>query len=484
MSKRILMRLGKSPFEVKSIWDNIESSAFGANNGNLVFGYAAHKLLSVSGTEVVANRYQIHPDMADQVNAEYDGFVLPLANAFRPSFQGELRRTTAFIERLRIPFMMLSGGAQLPLDGNPAALRPIEEDVKSFARAVLDRSPALSVRGVKTAEYLASIGIHDVVVVGCPSLTLHGPGHSVQGIAQLPEDARVAYNIETSKDIEPTLIRDIDSRFDATYFPQDQKTLEGMLWGTDPYHGRTDALPLGRSHKQFTSGKAEYWPDAPSWIARLSEFDISIGSRIHGNIAAILAGTPALLLAHDSRTLELADHHAIPVQRVIPGNDSSLRLEDLVDGDAFRRFNQIHSSNFRIMSDFIHDAGFAHIHEEARQSDRDSYAEALAAVSFAEPITDVTSRQTPEELGGLRMLKKADERHSKTIGELKQRERRITSALGGIRKRHESEVEALSRELDAARSEIAVLTAAVAGLTESKRSPRRRLWGSLPAEES
>jgi hypothetical protein len=37
-----------------------------------------------------------------------------------------------------------------------------------------------------------------------------------------------------------------------------------------------------------------------------------MGSRIHGNISALLAGVPAVVIVHDSRTLELARYHEIP----------------------------------------------------------------------------------------------------------------------------------------------------------------------------
>jgi hypothetical protein len=37
-----------------------------------------------------------------------------------------------------------------------------------------------------------------------------------------------------------------------------------------------------------------------------------LGTRIHGTIAAVLSGTPALLIVHDSRTLELAKTMNVP----------------------------------------------------------------------------------------------------------------------------------------------------------------------------
>ena len=50
------------------------------------------------------------------------------------------------------------------------------------------------------------------------------------------------------------------------------------------------------------------WP----WVDYLRAFEAAFGSRIHGSIAAVLAGTPVVVLAHDSRTLELARYFDIP----------------------------------------------------------------------------------------------------------------------------------------------------------------------------
>jgi len=47
----------------------------------------------------------------------------------------------------------------------------------------------------------------------------------------------------------------------------------------------------------------------------LSTFDFCIGSRIHGVIVSILAGTPALLIAVDERQVEIAKFYHIPYLR-------------------------------------------------------------------------------------------------------------------------------------------------------------------------
>ena len=53
-----------------------------------------------------------------------------------------------------------------------------------------------------------------------------------------------------------------------------------------------------------------------SWLRHLSGFDYAVGTRLHGNVAATLADTPSMLLAHDSRTLELAELNESLEQRV------------------------------------------------------------------------------------------------------------------------------------------------------------------------
>lgn len=385
MGKRYLMRLGKNPFEPVNGFSSYERNTLGRNNGNLIYGAASHKLLSTHDTEVVANHYLIEASMADQVNSEYDGFVLPLANAFRPSFEPELQRTTEFIERLTIPFLMLSGGAQLPLDGNPAALGRMEPTIRRFARAVLEKSSALSVRGELTAEYLKSLGFNDVVVVGCPSMTMNGPGYRVEIPDSLPRGASIAYNIEPLRPDGAALIADAEANYRATYFPQDEQTLEYMLWGTRPYSGSDTRLPVEPGHRQFAQLEAEYHLDASRWIHRLGQMQFSFGLRLHGNVAAILGGTPAMLLVHDGRTKELARYHEIPHIEVGRGADPPTTVAELFSMTDFTAFNRGYDERFERMSNYIHNNGFGHIFEPGQEQARANYEQRLERTAFPEP---------------------------------------------------------------------------------------------------
>jgi len=66
----------------------------------------------------------------------------------------------------------------------------------------------------------------------------------------------------------------------------------------------------------YRADQVRVYVDPRTWIDDLRGFDFSFGSRIHGNIAALLAGTPATVLCGDSRTLELCRYFEIPHRRL------------------------------------------------------------------------------------------------------------------------------------------------------------------------
>lgn len=457
MTTRYLMRLGKTPFDVVDAFHTLDRNLLGTNSGNLVYGAAAHKLFSTRDTEVDANYYRITAKMADAVNDEYDGFILPLANAFRPEFEGQLLRTAEFLERLRIPFLMLSGGAQLPLDGDPAALKAMEPTVKRFARAVLNGSSALSVRGEMTADYLRSLGFHDVVVVGCPSLTLRGPGHRVDAPEILESGTQIAYNLETKDPFGGDLIADAEQHYRSTYIPQEHGTLELMLWATDPYAGTDPRLPLERNHPQFTSARAEMYIDAYPWIERMSQMSFSFGARAHGNIAAVLGGTPSVMLAHDSRTLELAQYHGIPYV-IRDGEHDPGSVAELYAHADFTEFNRGHTERFDVLSTFIHDNGFGHIYDSGQESALAEYEQRIVETTFPPAVQPTWVGESPESTQRHAVLQDRDirrkaaqtairrdatKRQQTTHGQIAQVSRRLDEA--------EKALEAARHSVDAAK---------------------------------
>lgn len=318
--KRILLRSGKSPFDVTTPEQVIHQDLTGTNSGNLLFSDATHKLLLMPDTEVTSNgiRTDPSPENAARINEEYDVFVVPLANAFRPTFQGALDRLSKVIEQLRIPVVVLGVGAQAGTDYDTVPIRALEPSVKRFVKAVLKRSPSIGVRGELTADYLKGLGFRDVDVIGCPSMFLHGGDFpEIDTSSKLTADSRIAINISRGA----SKVGDIAAIADHTYrrypnlgyYAQNLVDAELLFWGdTSVAAGRSRNMPTNASHPLLRDGRARVPIDPATWIRELRDYDFSFGTRIHGNIAALLAGTPAVVLCHDSRTLELCRYFDIP----------------------------------------------------------------------------------------------------------------------------------------------------------------------------
>ncbi|CAL9551999.1 hypothetical protein SUDANB176_04463 [Streptomyces sp. enrichment culture] len=319
--KRILIRSGKSPLRVATPTEFIHQDLIGTNTGNLLFSDSAHKMLSAPDTEVVSNGIRTDPSArrAAEINEQYDVFVVPLANAFRPSFQASLDRLSTLVEQLTIPVVVFGVGAQTGADYDTEPLKPLEASVRRFVSAVLDRSASIGVRGELTARYLTDMGFpaDRVDIIGCPSMFLYGDTFPAVRTAELTASSRIAVNL--SPDAIPVgdisgLARHAWERYpNLLYYAQNLVDAELLLWGDlTPESGVEDPFPLQLSHPLMRENKVRMPLDPATWIDELRDHDFAFGTRIHGNIAALLAGTPSVVLTHDSRTLELCRYFDIP----------------------------------------------------------------------------------------------------------------------------------------------------------------------------
>jgi hypothetical protein len=341
--KRILIRSGKSPFTVASPEKFLQQDLMGTNSGNLLFSDVTHKLLLTENTRITSNGLKTvaTAERAQQINDQYDVFVIPLANAFRPSFKSALDRLSALIEQLTIPVVVLGVGAQVSDDYRTERLQPIETSVKRFVRAVLRKSATIGVRGELTASYLKHLGFNDVDIIGCPSMFMHGETFpALRDPGTIDASSRIAINLSPGAsrigDIAG-LARHAYERFPRlTYFAQNLADADIMFWGdTSAVTGAGGSQPLPRrlNHPLFRENKVRFPLDPRTWLEELATHDFSYGTRIHGNIAPLLVGTPSVVLVHDSRTLELCRYFGIPhrLLRDLPGDIHPADLYEQAD---------------------------------------------------------------------------------------------------------------------------------------------------------
>ena len=391
---RILLRSAQDPAAVLPAAESLRR--MGGNAGNLLYAHAVHRALSVTGTEVVAGAFGMKEledprAWAADVSARYDRFVIPMSNAFRASFTDDLERLAAAVELLDIPVTVVGVGAQTTLeaiDGDgplvmgrtgsarlPGARGASRHDavVRRFVDAVLERSVSIGVRGDLTRRYLGGLGVapQQVDVIGCPSLFTWGPDLRVrQPQLPLPPDARISLNIDHRVAGVADLVERNAARYPGlTVAVQDFRSMCAVVHGVDEFDmTRHDVrLPIHTGHPLYRERRMLFHSNPWGWIDALGRQDLVVGTRLHGNVAGILGGTPAHLLVHDSRTLELAEYHAIPSTR-IDALDGVPDVAELAARTDYERFHALQPERFATYLDFLRRNGLETVFDEGRDA--------------------------------------------------------------------------------------------------------------------
>lgn len=178
----------------------------------------------------------------------------------------------------------------------------------------------LGVRTEYDAELLVKNGIKNVQVIGCPSLYYH-----------MNRDFKVDDNKHELNSVNFNFTTDFAnlgiSQRDAVeiHWPM----LLYFIWKYERNECKVDytmqkppfaeindihsiLLTYGEVHR-FYSDCGRYFYNIEEWINGIKNYnDFSMGSRFHGNVAAILAGVPTLMVNVDKRMKGMNDFYKIP----------------------------------------------------------------------------------------------------------------------------------------------------------------------------
>ncbi|MCA0297159.1 MAG: polysaccharide pyruvyl transferase family protein [Actinobacteria bacterium] len=338
----------------------------GGNQGNLLFQFSTARSLAADGTTHGHISYgefkrSSIAAKADRINSECDHLVLPMSSSLRFQMGTKLNQWANLVNKLTVPVTLVGIGAQLSFEeaesgtfrpsrvtGLTASAAEVEEHenaCRRFISAVLDHSDTVGVRGEITRKYLRHLGFPDdrIDVIGCPSLFMWGPDFQwAEPAGSLSADSALSLSFDHRIPSTAGLLqRTVDDFPSATVYAQERLTARMVIAGEETraeWRG-DERFPVHTSNPLYRDHRMVYYPTAWSWIESLKGVDFAFGPRLHGSIAALLAGTPVNLLAHDSRTVEVAEYHRIPFTRIPDlGEDASAeRLYDAVDPSAFNR---------------------------------------------------------------------------------------------------------------------------------------------------
>ena len=418
MAKKYLIRTNISPFDNPSYYEAIRKNIVRSNSGNLLFPYSiARTLMTDDNTEFIpVNTHNPFSDEeVDRINNEYDAFLIPLANAFRVSFLKELLNITSLVKRLRIPCIVIGVGYQGGVSKDVSKGLAWRETVVDFCRAILDKSAMIGVRGRVTADYLDKLGFtegRDYTVIGCPSMFLYGDRLPEPKPLKLYSDIRIHINskVDLPQKFHNYLVNVCKLIPDHYYLPQNQYELCAMYLGLPLGMFRADlkefpdGYPADPSSAIYTNNRVRGFINVPSWFNFLKEGDLNFGSRIHGNIAAVLAGIPAFIVAPDSRVLELADYHNIP-HTTIDKLDNNISIFELLSDVDFSRIMTGHAERFAAYQSFLEKNDLKTVYSDSFKASPDQvlpFDKRLSKCSYNKPLVPYAHLHGSDKLSAVR----------------------------------------------------------------------------------
>jgi hypothetical protein len=368
---RLLIRCGKLPYQRIEPYTTLRRNTTGTNVGNMLFQHSVVKALSLPDNELASNGFGLKVEDADRINDSCDVLVLPLANQFRPDFGHRLAMMAQTIRRLKVPVVVVGVGCQTDLDYDFTRLRSIDEQVKSFVASVLDHSSSIGVRGVCTAAYLKSLGFDAVDIIGCPSMFIDGQDlKRPREIETFDRSTRLSVNISAAGEqakfstgldkMGQVIARTVRHYDDVEYVSQQRDSLFALLLGSTRQTHESRGIPKDTYRLLHSLGRVTAFVDPRTWLDHLAGRDFVFGTRLHGGIAALLAGTKAHLIAHDSRTLELAQYHEIPHVN-IRGLSLEQDPRDLYENSDYSRMVSGHGERFATYAHFLEKNGLRNV---------------------------------------------------------------------------------------------------------------------------
>lgn len=296
----------------------------GENTGNALFQRAVWNLLP--GPKFSAGPGLMSPNTVRQIA---DVLVIPAANQINPDFKMDV--WADYVEAVDLPCLVVGLGAQ----SNDPNLAPeqlaLPDGVKRFANAISSRSKTIGVRGDFTKKVLASMGITNTEITGCPSQTLNkrvSGAQIAERIHAFPskQNPTVALLAGTLQDYtrrtENILYSTVSPIENHTVIYQTDKNILRFIHDRALNDNAREFFSFMRNVVRpdlnsdgffhYLGKRGRFFSDARSWIDAMSTVDLAIGMRIHGAMAAIQAGRLGVCVAFDSRTLELAKTMGVP----------------------------------------------------------------------------------------------------------------------------------------------------------------------------
>jgi hypothetical protein len=255
----------------------------------------------------------------DEINASFDICVFTCANLLRGGLSADAEALV--VGNLKMPIVMLGIGIQ-----SRANLKSsLPQGTRDLLGVLKQKEHYFLTRGEEAAGFLRDEGFSYVRPVGCPSVyfmphnvrrALSGLRHVRIGEAKTVFSGYLGADLDSIDDVNALaspdatafyVIQDEPLHFDMQIEPNGDgrvyNSASGELIGNNTFKGADRLERRLKLHAFF---------DTNQWRAWTSTMDFSFGRRFHGNIIALQAGVPSLMVAVDDRMREMLDFVGLP----------------------------------------------------------------------------------------------------------------------------------------------------------------------------
>ncbi|MFT7057527.1 MAG: hypothetical protein ACJASV_000025 [Pseudorhodobacter sp.] len=311
----------------------------GANAGNLMFQYAATQLIDADLTHISPAET---PYSDTSALSRAQALVFPAANHLR--LGADWTGLNNYLGNCKRPLVIFGLGAQAPgPEGESATIAGLKTDphVRRLVDILREKAVLVTVRGQFSRRACEELGLTGTLALGCPSVFLNPDPEMGQKLAVklagLQQDQaqgqfapRFALTAAAPFEIRGDAPKqDLERRLfawaraaDGFYVQQSgglssMKAADGHWYDLELQTLHSIAAVLAPNVTPlevwaYLARQGRFYSSAPDWIAAMGACNLVLGTRLHGTMAALAAGTLAAIITHDSRTSELADTMHLP----------------------------------------------------------------------------------------------------------------------------------------------------------------------------
>lgn len=286
----------------------------------------------------------------EYINSNYDLIIFSTANLICKEYKSSIKRIAREFKNCKIPIYVISIGAQAEgYEDIKNVCSDVGDEIKELIDAIYMTKGEFALRGWFTKEIFDKIAFNTAVVTGCPSLYQNGRDLFIHNCDVNMNDINLALNGDWKY-----IYMYMTEKLSSYYVDQDiwyKEIFCSSFWQRDEKQVIKDIVRRYgiKQTNLFLNDRIKQFYDVAEWKAFFDDkkIDFSFGSRIHGNIMSILSGVPALVIAKDTRTKEMAEFFEIPFISIEEINKPLSYLLNKADYSMFNKNFKIKYDNYR-----------------------------------------------------------------------------------------------------------------------------------------